>query len=240
MTPTMRKPAMPLLHLDGHPVEVFEIEWESAPIEYLRSYRATLPDGGWRFIDDAGHVHRWARFDRGAHSDPAALPTLTGSSRHIPCDGGSGCAGCEGVDVPVWSCTLCDQVVEPGFVPDDEARTTGLPIETGPATARLVVDGAQLDADRRYAGKVTMPRGGTWSGPVDVETTSTSTRATVRTSTRSTLRMAIVTTTPDVVPAPPTVRQAARALLAALDDAQTADDTARAARDALAAALDPT
>lgn len=97
-------------------------EWE-----YIRSYSAVLPDPKWRFIDSHGHEHRWA--ETGRDRGPDALPTLVQTYRHVECDGSCGNWDCDGYDLPVWHCRECGDEVEPGFKPDYEAQTTGIPFE---------------------------------------------------------------------------------------------------------------
>ncbi|ETK36105.1 hypothetical protein [Microbispora sp. ATCC PTA-5024] len=90
-------------------------------VEYVRSERATKPDPGWEFIDAAGHFHAFA--------EGGELPTLNSERVEMPCDGSCGgvCEG-EGYTVLRHTCRICGQEVEPGYVPDYEARTVGEPI----------------------------------------------------------------------------------------------------------------
>lgn len=104
---------------NGHawPCEV-EIEQD---VDYVRSISATKPDPRWEFIDDAGHFHAFA--------EDGELPTLNSERVEMPCDGSCGgvCEG-EGYTVLRWTCRICGQEVEPGYVPDYEAQTVGTPI----------------------------------------------------------------------------------------------------------------
>lgn len=92
----------------------------SIDVERVRSERAVLPDLFWETADPAGHWHRWV---------DGTLPTCRKGSRHVPCDGSCGgiCEG-EGYDVTEWRCLQCDAVIEPGYVPDEQARGPGIPI----------------------------------------------------------------------------------------------------------------
>lgn len=68
------------------------------------------PDPRWSTSDKAGHFH--------ACSTDYTYPTLNRRTEHRDCDGGDGTCGdeCEGYDVSVWSCRLCDEQITPGTV----------------------------------------------------------------------------------------------------------------------------
>lgn len=116
--------------LDDHPPVPATLTVEPAPVEYVRSYSAILPDPNWLFEDSHGHLHVWTETGR----DRRGLPSLVQSEEHRECNGlcGGVCQG-EGYYVPVWHCVDCGDPVEPGVIPDREARDEGIPIVVGPS-----------------------------------------------------------------------------------------------------------
>jgi hypothetical protein len=118
---------------DGQTFPITEFKMDAAPVEYIRSESAVMPDPGWSATDTHGHVHRWASTDRRDVDRAAALPTLVASTEHIACEDAGPCLldGCEGYDITVWHCAVCGDKVEPGYRPDYQARTTGIPIVVG-------------------------------------------------------------------------------------------------------------
>ena len=99
-----------------------EVRFE-ANVEHIISEDATKPDPAWEHTDSHGHFHAWAQDDK--------TPTLERYSVHVDCDGSCGgvCEG-EGYDETHWKCAICGDEVEPRFVPDEEARTAGIPVVT--------------------------------------------------------------------------------------------------------------
>lgn len=124
--------------LDDHPPVPATLTVQPPEVEYIRSYSAVRPDPEWLFEDSHGHLHVWTETGRDRRG--RGLPSLVESERHVECDGSCGgvCEG-EGYHITVYYCADCGDEVEPGFVPDYQARTTGIPIETGPQEARATV-----------------------------------------------------------------------------------------------------
>jgi hypothetical protein len=122
--------------LDGRTVPLLQYEIESAPVDYIRSLEASLPDPQWSHTDSHGHTHRWARTGRGWNTE-RDIPTLHPEVEHVDCDGDD---YCEGYDITHWHCAQCGEQVEPGFIPDVQAQTTGIPIVVGPPSATIVTD----------------------------------------------------------------------------------------------------
>lgn len=120
--------------------------------ERARMESAVKPDQAWSYIDAAVHEHTWLG---------RTLPTLERRSRHIPCDGSCGgvCEG-EGYYVPEYVCPRCGEVVEPGHVPDWQARGEGLPI-TGERRVTFKVKGgvALVELARRLHGPEVLSNG---------------------------------------------------------------------------------
>lgn len=125
--------------------------------ERIYSERATMADMAWE-QEHGDHTHRFTGKPRKAEVTEARL-----GSRHVDCDGSCGgvCGG-EGYDVSVWLCAHDGAELEPRYVDDWEARTSGIvvgvtrtyrltlrrfppfdPIEG--ATVQRVVDGSVLD-----------------------------------------------------------------------------------------------
>ena len=94
-----------------------------ANVEYIRSETAVKPDPAWEHADSNSHFHAFA--------EDGKTPTLATYSVHIDCDGSCGgvCGG-EGYDDLRWKCAICGEAVEPRFIPDEDAWTTGVPVET--------------------------------------------------------------------------------------------------------------
>lgn len=94
-----------------------------ANVEHIISETATKPDPAWEHTDSNGHFHAFA--------EDGKTPTLERYSVHVDCDGSCGgvCEG-EGYDETHWKCAICGEEVEPRFIPDEEARTTGIPVVT--------------------------------------------------------------------------------------------------------------
>jgi hypothetical protein len=106
----------------------------SSNVQHIISEDAVKPDPAWERTDSNGHFHAFAEGSR----DGAPMlgrdretPTLTRYSVHVECDGSCGgvCEG-EGYDEPRWKCAICGDEVEPRFIADQEARTTGIPVVT--------------------------------------------------------------------------------------------------------------
>jgi hypothetical protein len=104
---------------DWHPADVRL----DATFDYIRSETAVKPDPAWEHTDSNGHFHAFAQDGK--------TPTLVAYLVHIDCDGSCGgmCEG-EGYDENHWKCAACGEEVEPRFVPDWDARTTGVPVLT--------------------------------------------------------------------------------------------------------------
>lgn len=108
--------------------------------DYVWSSTATKPDPRWEFIDTAGHFHTFTK--------DGDLPTLNSEGVRMPCDGSCGgtCNG-EGYTVTRWTCRICGQEVEPGYVPDEGARTMGVPVPLG-TSAKVTVTSREPVAER--------------------------------------------------------------------------------------------
>ncbi|HEY2088626.1 MAG TPA: hypothetical protein VGH54_21725 [Mycobacterium sp.] len=108
--------------INGSEFHPTEIRFEES-VEYARSETAVKPDPAWEYTDSNGHFHAFA--------EDGKTPTLTEYLVHVDCDGSCGgiCEG-EGYDEPHWKCAICGEEVEPAFIPDDDARTTGIPVVT--------------------------------------------------------------------------------------------------------------
>jgi hypothetical protein len=106
--------------VNGGPAVLGELRIDEQ-VEWVRSERATKPDPTWELVDEAGHFHA---FDEGGK-----LPTLIATSVPMPCDGSCGgvCGG-EGYTVTRYTCRACEQEIEPRWIPDMAARTTGVPV----------------------------------------------------------------------------------------------------------------
>lgn len=163
--------------LDGQPpVPVSEVVITGPEIEYVRYERAVMPDPKWTFTDSHGHEHRWASTEREDNVRDAALPTLTKSWVDVPCDGSCGgvCGG-EGYSEIVWHCTACGDPVEPGYIPDYLARTSGIPVRKGYAEYTFTVGEVPFPQGDSYrqqeyraevAGDITMT-GRAWIGATE-------------------------------------------------------------------------
>lgn len=92
-------------------------------VQRIISEDAVKPDPAWEHTDANGHFHAFA--------EGGKTPTLTQYSIHIECDGSCGgvCEG-EGYDQTRRKCAICGDEVEPRFIPDWGARTTGIPVVT--------------------------------------------------------------------------------------------------------------
>ena len=100
-------------------------------VEMVISMSATKPDARWSHTDSRGHFH--------AFTEGGKLPTLRREDVEVTCDGSCGFeGGCEGYTVPKYYCAICDEIVEPRYEPDYEARTVGVPI-AGPKFATVTV-----------------------------------------------------------------------------------------------------
>jgi hypothetical protein len=102
-------------------------------VQYIRSETAVKPDPAWEHTDSNGHFHAFA--------GNGETPTLRGYSIHVDCDGSCGgtCGG-EGYDETHWECVICGEEVKPRFIPDQDARTTGIPVVTS-RSSEVVVHG---------------------------------------------------------------------------------------------------
>jgi hypothetical protein len=97
----------------------YECEVEvTEQVEMVRSMLASKPDVHWKHTDSHGHFHAFAQ--------GGELPTLRKEFEHVPCDGSCE-PPCEGYDRPYYECLICGERVEPGYVPDYEAQTVGIP-----------------------------------------------------------------------------------------------------------------
>jgi hypothetical protein len=117
------------------------------PMIEVRSGCATKPDPGWTLIDEAGHYHAFGRDGK--------LPTLVARNRHIECDGSCGgvCGG-EGYDITQHFCAICDELIEPDYVPDSGAHLIPGPrswtvevddlVQGAVVTVRIVANGEVL------------------------------------------------------------------------------------------------
>jgi hypothetical protein len=101
--------------LDGY----IDVEQE---ILRIRSRDAVKPDQSWEFTDQAGHWH--------AFTDDGELPTIDRITLPMPCDGSCGgvCQG-EGYHAYQDKCHACGEQLQPRWVPDEEARGEGTPVE---------------------------------------------------------------------------------------------------------------
>lgn len=117
--------------IDGGPeLPVLDVRQVPPEYEYVRSEGAVLPDPNWSATDSHGHTHRWTtagQKDMAGRMTHDVL-TLNRSTRHVECEGQCDLDDCEGYDVPVWLCRKCGDEVEPGYRPDWQARSTGLPM----------------------------------------------------------------------------------------------------------------
>jgi hypothetical protein len=106
--------------VNGGPPVLGELRIDQ-PVEWVRSERATKPDPTWELVDEAGHFH--------AFDSDGKLPTLIGTRVPMPCDGSCGgvCGG-EGYTVVRYTCRACEQEIEPRWIPDMAARTTGVAV----------------------------------------------------------------------------------------------------------------
>ncbi len=106
-------------------------------VQYVRSEMAVEPDRTWQHTDPAGHFH--------AFDHESKLPTLNAIPEHVDCDGSCGgvCEG-EGYTITRHECLVCRAPVEPAWVPDMEARTTGTPV-LGLKDWNARVDGAAIE-----------------------------------------------------------------------------------------------
>jgi len=109
-----------------------QVTMHAPRVEYVRSYSATKPDPAWRYVDPAGHEHRWR---------DASLPTLHQVHARVRCDGTCGDPGCEGGVRALYACRTCAAWVRPGWVPDYAARTTGTPVPVSPGMVEIEVEG---------------------------------------------------------------------------------------------------
>lgn len=105
--------------------------WRAAPVDYVRSATAVKPDIDWAYTDGHGHTHRW---------HDGTLPTLVASNLQVDCDGSCGgvCGG-EGYTTTQYHCVECEGLVEPGYVPDYQARTQGVRYSYGRESTRLTL-----------------------------------------------------------------------------------------------------
>lgn len=152
---TMRQRSQLFISLAGGPaLRVVEERIDGPEFTYARSLGAVMPDPNWVGIDEYGHEHRWASTGRSDGGKPEALPSLNRSFRRIECDGTCPHWDCGGYDETVWTCVLCGDEVEPGYKPDYQARTSGIPIQVGLARYEFLVEGdSLLPAD----GRLTFP-----------------------------------------------------------------------------------
>lgn len=134
------------LTVNDRSIPVVEFEREMPDVEYVRSISASLPDPGWSVYDSHGHLHQWARAGREAMGRKDSLPTLVGLSRQMPCNGacGGACGG-EGYTITVYHCAMCGDEVEPGLIPDYEARDVGIPMRVGVQQITLTTRDVLLD-----------------------------------------------------------------------------------------------
>lgn len=79
------------------------------------STRGPKEDPLWTAVDSNGHFHARSGDD---------YPTLRSREIPVPCDGSCGgiCGG-EGTSRTEWSCRICREVVEPGFIPGPHYAT---------------------------------------------------------------------------------------------------------------------
>lgn len=89
-------------------------------VQYVESLHQVKPDMRWQFVDAEGHWHAFS-LDRDEQ-----LPTLTWKTIPVPCDGSCGgvCEG-EGTTRTEYRCRICDEVIEPGWVPDPGPHSIG-------------------------------------------------------------------------------------------------------------------
>jgi hypothetical protein len=105
------------------------VDIESGPhvetkYEYIYSDRATIADMTWE-QEHGDHAHRFTGKPRKAEVTEAVR-----GSKHIDCDGGEcgGVCGGEGYEVSAWFCLHDGSEVEARYVPDVEARVSGIPV----------------------------------------------------------------------------------------------------------------
>lgn len=150
MNASTRTAGVITLSLDDNPPVTVDTWTSTGPqIKYVRSLLAVLQDPSWSHTDSNGHIHRWVLTRREALRNPESLPTLVASQRHIDCDGTCGNWDCGGYTITVWHCVTCGEQVEPGYIPDVEAQTTGIPIAIGPPEYTLTLDRAPVPGMRR-------------------------------------------------------------------------------------------
>jgi hypothetical protein len=117
-----------------------ELAIEQETISVL-SNTATKPDPGWEHTDVLGHFHAFAADGK--------LPTLNVEAVEMPCNGACGSeGGCEGYTSDRYTCKICGQEIEPHWIPDHTARTTGVQVP-GRKSATVTVESPTLLGDRR-------------------------------------------------------------------------------------------
>ncbi len=97
----------------------------------------------------------WASHPPQPRTSRWETPTLEARHVDMPCDGS--CAGripfpesCEGYTVTTWHCRECGDEVERGYVPDEQARGSGIPMpRTGP-TWRFELEGSPVAHLRQW------------------------------------------------------------------------------------------
>lgn len=96
--------------INGRPPVPGELTTEMERIDVTREI-SVKPDPAWEHVDGQGHYHAWTA--------DGELPTLTARTEHRPCDGVHRfpmAEPCEGYDVTLYACSVCDEDIEPGTV----------------------------------------------------------------------------------------------------------------------------
>jgi hypothetical protein len=65
----------------------------------------------WSYTDRQGHKHAYVE-----DGDRYTTSTLDVEYEHIDCDGSCGDSGCEGYDIPHYSCRICGEEITPGLL----------------------------------------------------------------------------------------------------------------------------
>jgi hypothetical protein len=131
-------------------------------VEMVRSWGATKPDPRWEHTDSHGHFHTFA--------EDGSLPTLRTEIVEMPCDGSCDdvCGG-EGYTITRYRCKICGDEVEPGYVPDYQARESGTPI-MGPKDATVTIHSDRVFEERTVSVHVTA-NGDEWIGIGEIHNT---------------------------------------------------------------------
>lgn len=144
-------PAQAYLSVDGSPRTTVDSVTITRP-EPRRVYSETAvcPDPNWEMTDRNEHIHRFSG---------TSLPTLQPLTARVSCDGS--CGGCdEWMDVTLYACRECGDWVTPSWIPNEIARTSGIPIFTKAPRATITVsevpEGLDVDSPSVQRAKVSV------------------------------------------------------------------------------------